>query len=270
MALSETDAIARDAFDLGFQVTPPPIAALVPLVSVVVPTYNERDNIVRLLDEVRAALSQRVFEVWVVDDDSPDGTWQAAAAYGVVHPEVKVLRRRTKRGLSSAVVSGFQQAAGGALAVMDADLSHDPALLPALVDAIEAGADVAVGSRRVSGGGADVWPWHRRLASHAATHVARWALDIPLADPMSGYFVLRREVFDAIRGQVAPQGYKILLEIVSRAGPLRITELPYVFRDRRQGVSKVSLPVALAYLRSLWALRRAERRRRPVVLAVPR
>lgn len=139
-----------------------------------------------------------------------------------------------------------------------------------MIDAVEDGADVAVGSRRVAGGGADVWPWYRSVASHAATQLARWVLDVPLADPMSGYFVLRREVFDAIRGQVAPRGYKILLEIVSRAGPLGITELPYVFRNRRQGVSKVSLPVALAYLRSLWALRHAVRRRRPVVLAASR
>jgi dolichol-phosphate mannosyltransferase len=268
--LSQIPATDRDSFRPGFQVAGTPSAEIVPLVSVVIPTYNERDNLVPLLDQVRAALHMRAFEVWIVDDDSPDGTWQIAAAYGAVHSEVKVLRRWMERGLSSAVIAGFEQARGRVFAVMDADLSHDPALLPALVDAVAAGADLAVGSRRVSGGGADVWPWHRRLASHGATHLARWVLDVPLADPMSGYFVLRREVFEAIRDRVAPRGYKILLEIVARAGPLRITELPYVFRNRRQGVSKVSLPVALAYLRSLWALRRAVRRRRAVVLAGPR
>jgi len=230
-----------------------------PLVSVIVPTYNERDNIVPLLDQVRAALAGRAFEVLVVDDDSPDGTWQVAESYGVAHPEVGVLRRLGNRGLSAAVVEGFARARGVVLAVMDADLSHDPALLPALLDAVDSGADIAVGSRRIPGGGADVWPWHRRLGSEVATRLARWGLGVRLADPMSGYFALRRELFDRVRDRVAPRGYKILLEIVARAGPCTLVELPYVFRDRRQGVSKMSPQVALAYLGSLWELRRAAR-----------
>lgn len=174
-------------------------ASRAPLASLIVPTYNERDNVVPLLDQVRAALADRAFEIWVVDDDSPDETWRVAEAYGAAHPEVAVLRRRGERGLSAAVVEGFRHARGAVLAVMDADLSHDPALLPALIDAVEGGADVAVGSRRVPGGGADVWPWYRRLASDAATHLARRVLDLSLADPMSGYFALRREVFEAVR-----------------------------------------------------------------------
>jgi dolichol-phosphate mannosyltransferase len=239
-----------------------------PLVSVIVPTYNERDNIVPLLDQVRAVLAGRAFEVLVVDDDSPDATWQVAEAYGGAHPEVSVLRRQGKRGLSAAIVEGFDRARGAVLAVMDADLSHDPALLPALVDAVEGGADIAVGSRRIPGGGADVWPWHRRLGSEVATGLARRGLGVRLADPMSGYFALRRGVFDAVRHRIAPRGYKILLEIVARADPRAIVELPYVFRDRRQGVSKMTVRVALAYLASLWGLRCAARPR-PSAQTVP-
>src|SRR5262245_7238426 len=231
-----------------------------PRVSLIVPTYNERDNIVPLLDRVRAALAGRAFEVLVVDDDSPDQTWRVAEAYAAEHAEVRVICRHGKRGPSAAIVEGFDHARGAVLAVVDADLSHDPALLPALIDAIDGGADVAVGSRRVPGGGADVWPWHRRLGSEVATRLARWGLGVRLADPMSGYFALHRDVFQAVRDRIAPKGYKILLEIVARVESCRIVELPYVFRDRRQGVSKMTLRVALAYLASLWELRRASRR----------
>jgi dolichol-phosphate mannosyltransferase len=232
------------------------------LVSLIVPTYNERENIIPLLDQVRAAMRGRALEVWVVDDNSPDGTWGVAEEYRRSHPEVAVVRRVGERGLSGAVIEGFRRARGDLLAVMDADLSHDPALLPYLVGAVEAGAELAVGSRRVPGGGADVWPWYRRLASNGATLLARWTLGIQLADPMSGYFVVRRHVFEAVRERLQPRGYKILLEIVARAESLTLVELPFVFRDRRQGVSKVSLHVAAEYLKSLWYLRRAANPRR--------
>src|SRR5262245_25573627 len=225
------------------------------IVSLVVPTYNERDNVVPLLEAVRAAMAGRDLEVWIVDDDSPDRTWEVAGDYARAHPEVQVFRRTSKRGLSGAVIEGLLRARGDVLAVMDADLSHDPALLPQLVDAVVAGADVAVGSRRVPGGGADNWPWHRRTASDVATALARWWLRVPLSDPMSGYFVLQRAVFDGVRDHLQPRGYKILLEIVCRAGPMKLVELPYVFRDRRQGVSKVSPRVGWEFLTSLWELR---------------
>jgi len=231
------------------------------IVSLVVPTYDERDNIVPLLEAIRAAMAGRDLEVWIVDDDSPDRTWELALDYARSHPEVQVIRRTSKRGLSGAVIEGLHRARGEFLAVMDADLSHDPALLPRLVDAAAGGADVAVGSRRVPGGGADNWPWHRRKASDLATALARWWLRVPLSDPMSGYFVLRRAVFEGVRDHLQPRGYKILLEIVCRARAVKIIELPYVFRERRQGVSKVTPRVGWEFLTSLWDLR-AERARR--------
>jgi dolichol-phosphate mannosyltransferase len=237
------------------------MSAVAPLVSLVVPTYKERENIVPLLEAIRGAMAGLALEVWVVDDDSPDRTWELASDYARAHPDVHVIRRTSERGLSAAVIEGFHQARGDLLAVMDADLSHDPALLPRLVDAVTGGADVAVGSRRVPGGGADRWPWHRQRASDVATVLARWWLRAPLADPMSGYFVVRRAVFDRVRGRLHPRGYKILLEIVCRAGALKVVELPYVFRDRRQGVSKASPRVGWEFLTSLWALRAGRDRR---------
>jgi dolichol-phosphate mannosyltransferase len=225
------------------------------VVSLIVPTYNERDNIVPLLDAVRAAMSGRELDVWVVDDDSPDLTWQIASTYSQEHPEVSVIRRIGERGLSSAVVEGFNRCKGDLLAVIDADLSHDPALLPQLVDAVVNGSDVAVGSRRVRGGNAENWLWHRRKTSDAATWLARWWLGVPLSDPMSGYFVMRRSVFESVRNRLHNRGYKILLEIVCRAGESHLVEIPYIFRDRRQGVSKLSLRVGAQFLRSLWELR---------------
>jgi dolichol-phosphate mannosyltransferase len=229
-----------------------------PRISLVVPTYNERDNIVPLLDAVRESMVGRDLEVWVVDDDSPDHTWEIAADYAMRHSEVSVIRRLGARGLSAAVVEGFLRSTGELLAVMDADLSHDPALLPKLVDAVTNGAHVAVGSRRVTGGSAENWAWHRKRTSDAATWLARWWLRVPLSDPMSGYFVLRRSVFNAVHHEkLENRGYKILLEIVCRARETRLVEIPYVFRDRRQGISKLSLRVAAQFLRSLWNLRYA-------------
>ena len=229
-------------------------------VSLIIPTYNERDNIVPLLDAVRSSMAERQLQILIVDDNSPDGTWEIAENYAALHPEVSVIRRIGERGLSAAVVEGFKQSNGELLAVMDADLSHDPALLPKLVDAVSSGANVAVGSRRVPGGGAENWAWHRRKTSDAATWLARVWLGVRLSDPMSGYFVIRRAVFESVRARLHNRGYKILLEIVCRAGETNLVELPYTFRDRRQGVSKVSLHVAMEFMRSLWELRRARNR----------
>ena len=227
-------------------------------ISLVIPTRNECENIVPLLDAVRAELKGCDFEVWIVDDDSPDRTWEVASTYARSHPEVFVIRRIGERGLSSAVVAGFMKSSGDILAVMDADLSHDPSLLPRLIDAVDSGADMAVGSRRVAGGGADKWKWHRRRTSDVATALAKWWLGAALSDPMSGYFVLRRSVFESVRDVLRNEGYKILLEIVCRARPKQIVELPYVFQDRRQGVSKLTPKVAAEFLKSLWDLRRTK------------
>jgi dolichol-phosphate mannosyltransferase len=193
--------------------------------------------------------------VIVVDDDSPDRTGEKAEGYAKSRPGVRVVRRTGERGLSSAVMRGLARAEGRFLGVMDADLSHDERILPKLIDALERGADLAVGSRRAPGGGATEWPWFRRLTSNIATRLAKGLLGVPLADPMSGYFVMPRGLYESCLGRIHPAGYKILLEIVVRGRPSRIAEIPYIFKDRKQGHSKLTPKVALQYLASLWRLK---------------
>lgn len=208
-----------------------------------------------LLAEIFGIMGSAGIEIIVVDDDSPDETWRLAEDYAKKDARIRVIRRRSERGLSGAVVEGFRHARGNILGVMDADLSHDPKILPEMIERIEAGADVVMGSRRVPGGGADDWPFHRRLTSNVATALARAVISVKLMDPMSGYFVLRREIFERVKDRLRPKGYKILLEIVSRAKPRRVEEVPFVFRGRTQGHSKLSPKVMMHFLEMLFDLR---------------
>ena len=226
------------------------------LFSLVIPTYDERENILTLLSAAHSALGQRPHEIIVVDDDSPDLTWKVVEEFSATHSWARSIRRRGERGLSSAVIVGFESARGDVLGVMDADLSHDETILPALLDRIEGGADMAIGSRRIKGGGATHWPWYRRLTSSVATRLAQHLLRLEISDPMSGYFVLRRSVYEAARKSLKPTGYKILLELYCRARPRTVAEVPFVFRDRRQGHSKLSGSVIRQFLSMVRALRR--------------
>ena len=147
-------------------------------------------------------------------------------------------------------------AKGNILGVMDGDLSHDEAILPRLISAVQGGADLAVGSRRIPGGGAVHWPWFRRWASTFATRLAKGILDVRLSDPMSGYFVLNRSVYESCKSRIEPMGYKILLEIYCKSRPKQVAEIPFVFRNRREGQSKLSPQVMVQYFRMLLKLRR--------------
>ena len=226
------------------------------LFSLVIPTYDERENILTLLGAAHSALGDRPHEIIVVDDDSPDLTWKIVEDFGKTHPWARAIRRRGERGLSSAVIAGFDGARGDILGVMDADLSHDETILPALLDRIEQGADMAIGSRRIEGGGATRWPWYRRLTSSVATRLAQHLLQLEISDPMSGYFILTREVYQTAKKTLKPTGYKILLELYCRARPRVVAEVPFVFRDRRQGHSKLSASVMRQFLSMVMALRR--------------
>ncbi len=224
-------------------------------VSLIVPTFNEKENIVVLLDQCEKALQPVTHEVLVVDDNSPDGTGDIVANYGKTHPNIRLIKRMEGRGLSAAVIEGFEKAQGHYLAVIDADLSHNPALLSELLKAVQGGVSVAVGSRKVPGGGADHWPWFRRLYSDVATFLARTFLAVSLRDPMSGYFMMNHDVFYDVQRSLNPKGYKILLEVVTRGRIQSLREIPYVFIDRKQGHSKLTGSVALQYLAMLWDLR---------------
>lgn len=199
--------------------------------TVVVPTYNEAESLPELLRRICAALPGA--EVLVVDDASPDGTAAVARGLAERYP-VRVVERQGERGLATAVLRGLAEARSDLCVVMDADLSHPPERIPDLVRAIEQGADVAIGSRYVPGGRIDHWPLTRRLASAAGTLFAR-ALT-PCRDPLAGFFCLRRSLLNGVR--LKPRGFKILLEILARARPRRIVEVPIRFEDRGIGRSK--------------------------------
>ncbi|HEV8537207.1 MAG TPA: polyprenol monophosphomannose synthase [Candidatus Limnocylindria bacterium] len=203
------------------------------MISVIVPTYNEAGSLPPLVDRLASAMAGRDWELVVVDDGSPDGTADLAESLGTRHP-VRVLRRAGKAGLASAVIAGFETARGDILAVMDADLSHPPEVVPALVDAIEGGADLAVGSRYVRGGAIMDWPIRRRVVSRVACLMGN--VLVPVRDATSGFFAVRRAALDGVRLNAI--GFKIGLEVIARAKADRIVEVPYTFRDRELGASK--------------------------------
>lgn len=225
--------------------------------SLIIPTYNEKDNIELLLNRLRDTLGDgEDIEIIVVDDDSPDLTWKIVETYSHKDQRIKLIRRRKEKGLSRAVIEGFSKAKGDILGVMDADLSHDHRILPKMISAIDdEDYDLVVGSRRIPGGGADKWPWYRKISSDIATRVAKRSLDIKISDPMSGYFLLKREIFEKVKHEVNPLGYKILLEIYIRSNPQRVKEISFIFKDRKQGYSKVTLKVIVEYLQMLFKLR---------------
>ena len=224
--------------------------------SIISPTYNEADNLEPLVKELATVLAGAEYEIVVVDDDSPDLTWKRAEELGRCFPQVRSLRRTRNRGLSSAVIEGFNVARGEMVACMDADLQHDPLILPRMLQELDQGADLAVGSRYVEGGGTGEWRWYRWLSSWTATKLARILLHVNLKDPMSGFFMMRRSDFLEVRDRLDAQGFKILLDIVAHLQPKRIVEVPYTFRNRQVGKSKLSGLVVLQYLQQLWKLSR--------------
>lgn len=226
--------------------------------SLILPTYNESQNVPRCVEAVCHALGGREFEIIVADDDSPDRTWEVAEKLG--NPRVRVLRRTRNRGLSPAVVEGFDFARGDRLGVMDADMQHDEAILPAMIDALDTN-EFVVGSRAVKGGSYGDWSALRRFSSWGAATLARLILGVRLSDPMAGYFALRRDVFERVKPELSPRGFKIMLEIFCLARPHPYAEVGYTFRTRQAGESKVSAKVARQYLKSLFELRRRMRRR---------
>lgn len=218
--------------------------------SLVIPTYNESENILPIIDRLINLLDRYSFEIIVVDDNSPDRTWEIVETYALNRKQtdrIRVLRRFSGKSLSLSVVEGFSNARGQYLGVMDADLSHDPEIIIDMIDALRIGAEISVGSRRVPGGGIDGWPWYRRLFSEAATAFSRRLLGLRVRDPMSGFFFMKKSVFERLKGYLRPRGYKILLEFVARTDANSIVEIPYRFKDRQKGQSKLSGIVVMDY-----------------------
>ena len=208
-----------------------------PELSLIVPTYNEAENLPELVNRVRSAMDGYSFELIVVDDDSPDHTAEVAERLKSECP-IKLVVRNRERGLASAVVTGFRQARGSVLGVLDADLQHPPEHLRSMLMEIHRGADLAVGSRYGPGGREAGRGFAQKSMSRAATLLARIVLSPARTtpDPLSGFFLLRRDVVDGV--ELKPVGYKILLEVLARGKARRVKSLPYEFHQRKRGDSK--------------------------------
>ncbi len=235
----------------------------------VVPTYDEVDNLAALVGRLRAAVP--ALGILVVDDNSPDGTAALARSLGDEYGDVELVERPTKLGLGSAYLTGFRRAIDGGADVivqLDADLSHDPAVLPALLANIEHGADLAIGSRYVPGGRTVDWPWSRRWLSRWANRYAAGVLGLAVNDATSGYRAYRAALLEAMAFEsVAAEGYGFQIEMTHRlirAGG-RVVEFPIEFRDRQAGTSKLSggiVSEAIGLVGRLWVDDRRDRRRR--------
>ncbi|MEJ1157721.1 glycosyltransferase family 2 protein [Prosthecomicrobium sp. N25] len=232
-----------------------PAVPLAPELTIVVPTYNERDNVPVLIERIASVLDGVAWEVMVVDDDSPDGTASVVKAIAAQNPRVRCIRRVGRRGLSGACIEGMLASAAPVVAVMDADLQHDEALLPRMVEEIRKGADLVVGSRYVGGGSTgEGFSSIRQWGSETATALAKKMLGVDLTDPMSGFFMIRREKVEAVAGELSREGFKILLDIVSAVEePLATVELPFTFRGRNAGESKLDSLVTAEYLGLLFS-----------------
>jgi dolichol-phosphate mannosyltransferase len=228
----------------------PPQAAVAPQLSVIVPTFNERDNVTTLYRRLATALADVAWEVIFVDDNSPDGTWDVVRTLARQDPRIRCIRRIGRRGLSGACIEGILASSALYVAVIDADLQHDETRLPVMLTILQNGeADLVVGSRYVEGGSADSFNKQRAGASALATAVARRVLRVEIADPMSGFFTIRSDRFEQLAPQLSTQGFKILLDIVATArGTLRAKEIPYTFASRLHGESKLDSMVALDFL----------------------
>lgn len=224
------------------------------MISIIVPCYNEAESLPLLADKIFEVLKKNQIdgELIVVDDNSPDGTGDIAEKLKEKY-NIKVVHREGKAGLSSAVVAGFKVASGDIFGVMDADLSHDPEIIPRLVAPLEENkAQVSIGSRHVKGGGSENWPLIRRFISKTAIIMGRIVTNV--RDVTSGYFFLRKEVIDGV--DINPIGFKIGLEIFVKGNYEHFIEIPFIFKDRRFGNSKLGKGEVINYIKHLFALRK--------------
>ncbi len=246
---SSTRGYAAESSDLVFPIR----------FSLIIPTFNERENIEKMVARLSQLLDSVLpndYELLVVDDNSPDRTWEYAQDLTEQYPNLLVMRRQQERGLSTAVIRGWQAARGEIVGVIDADLQHPPEVLLQLLQKIDDGADLAVASRHVEGGGVSSWSATRRFLSRGAQLLGLMILPRVLSsvtDPMSGYFLVKRQAIAGV--PLNPVGYKILLEVIGRGDIQHIAEVGYVFQEREVGESKVTWRQYKDYLHHLARLR---------------
>jgi len=211
-------------------------------VSIIIPTLNERENLPVLIGKLQEAMEGRRYELVIVDDDSEDGTWQVAEEFSQRYGNIRVIRRINRKGLSSAITEGFLLGKGKYVAVLDADLQHDHALIGAMLEEI-GDCDLVIGSRYMNQKSVPGWDSWRSRLSRAGTMMAQKLLKQKISDPMSGFFMIRRKIIQEIAPQLFDQGYKILFDILISRPDLKIKELPYDFKARLYGTSKLTAAV---------------------------
>jgi len=234
-------------------------------VSIIIPTYNESENIIQVLKSIGEHLPEDIAaEALVVDDNSPDGTGKIVEGYITdAHNEIgytiEVIHRKTKSGLSSAILDGIQHSTGEIVVIMDSDFSHPPKIIPQLVEEIKTSkCDIAIASRFVPGGAINGWSTKRKLISKTAKGIAKAGLGVNESDPMSGFFAFKRKILDGIKFDAI--GYKMLLEILVKTKGAKVKEIPYTFTDRTRGSSKLDSSTMLDYVKSVWKLYRYGRK----------
>lgn len=218
-------------------------------ISIVVPTYNESTNIREFLRRLQVALGATSWEAVFVDDDSPDKTAQLVRSIALTDHRVRVLQRLGRRGLSTACIEGMFATSAPVIAVMDGDLQHDESILTTMLSRLQdEGADIAIGTRYGAGGSLGEWDSTRRNMSSLATRASKFVIGLAVSDPMSGYFMLRRDALEAMAGGLSGRGFKILLDLLaSSPRKLKIIEVPYTFRERISGESKLDSFVIWEY-----------------------
>jgi dolichol-phosphate mannosyltransferase len=236
--------------NVSFQQTIPPAIEDIIELSIIVPTFNERDNIIQLINRLRDCLEGIAWEVIFVDDDSSDGTAGVVRTLARLDRSVRCIQRIGRRGLSSACIEGMLASSAPYLAVMDADMQHDETLLPQMLSVLQQGeADVVVGSRYVGNGSLGQLSESRAFISRFATKLSRLVLQAELADPMSGFFMIKRDALHTVLRRLSAIGFKLLLDLfASSPRPLRFKELPYEFRPRQAGTSKLDGHAVWDYL----------------------
>ena len=230
-----------------------------PQISIIIPTYNESQNIIGILKSIHANIPKGIHtETIVIDDNSPDGTGKIVEDYiysikKIAENTIDVIHRKAKNGLSSAILNGIQNAKGETIVVMDSDFSHPPQIIPKLIEAIKQyQCDLVVASRYITGGNIQGWTIKRKLMSKIATIIAKKGLGVKTKDPMSGFFAFKKNIikelnFDAL-------GYKFLLELLVKTKGINIKEIPYTFENRKFGSSKLDISTIIDYFKSVWKL----------------
>jgi dolichol-phosphate mannosyltransferase len=224
--------------------------------SLIIPTYNERENLEELISSATNVLDKLKikYEIIIADDNSPDQTWKLAHELSKEFPSVRVLRRFRNRGLTPSVLEGMEGAVGNILGVMDADLQHDISVLPQMLEECRSH-DLVIGSRYTNSYTKNSLSFLRKLLSKSGTVFAQVLLGLKISDPLSGYFLVKREVFKEVSSDINAKGFKILLQILGRKKKLKVKEVPFSFSERKKGSTKLNEEVAIDFLSELFSLR---------------